>query len=150
MNMKWKHITRFDDLSPADVYNFLKLRQDIFIIEQDCIYDDIDTLDPECEHLMLYDGDILAAYSRLVPSGIKFDSPSIGRITVSNLYRGKGLGRKLVEKSIEILRRDGQHQDLLIEAQVYLQKFYESFGFLKISDPYDVDGIDHIKMKLSL
>lgn len=147
--MKWKHIHSFDNLSPGDVYNFLKLRQDIFIIEQDCIYDDIDSLDFESEHLMLYDNSILAAYSRIVPAGKKFDYPSIGRIAVAMNYRNKGLGRKLVEKSIELLREDG-HEAIIIEAQVYLQRFYESAGFIKISDPYELDGIVHIKMRLNL
>lgn len=147
--MKWKHAGSFDDLSPADVYNFLKLRQDIFIIEQDCIYEDIDLLDFQSEHLMLYDRTTLAAYSRIVPAGKKFDLPSIGRIIVAVNYRNKGLGRKLVEKSIEYIRKGG-HQAILIEAQIYLQKFYESFGFVKISDPYNLDGIDHIKMSLNL
>lgn len=147
--MKWKHIKSFEELSPADVYNFLKLRQDIFIIEQDCIYEDMDSLDFESEHLMLYDRSTLAAYSRIVPAGKKFDQPSIGRITVANQYRRKGVGRELVEKSIEIIR-EGGHPAILIEAQIYLQNFYESAGFIKISAPYDVDGIEHIKMRLSL
>lgn len=147
--MKWKHANRFEDLSPADIYNILKLRQDIFIIEQNCIYDDIDSLDPDCEHLLLYDENRLVAYSRIVPAGKKFKTPSIGRIAVAKAYRGDGLGRKLMEKSVDLLKMADQ-QEILIEAQLYLCKFYESIGFIKISDPYDVDGIDHIKMKLTL
>lgn len=147
--MKWKHVNRFEELTPADVYNILKLRQDIFIIEQDCIYEDIDSLDTECEHLMLYDENKLVAYSRIVPAGKKFTSPSIGRIIVAKAYRGDGLGRILVEKSVDILKMAGE-QTILIEAQLYLNHFYESIGFITISDPYDIDGIDHIKMKLTL
>lgn len=147
--MKWKHTNRFKKLSPIDLYNILKLRQDVFIIEQNCIYDDIDGLDPDCEHLMLYDNYKLVAYSRIVPAGKKFALPSIGRIVVAKEYRGDGLGRRLVKKSVDLLRSAGQQQ-IVIEAQSYLHKFYESIGFIKISDLYEVDGIDHIKMKMTL
>lgn len=147
--MNWKYITQFDKLEPIDLYNFLKLRQDIFIIEQNCIYDDIDSIDQECEHLMLYENDILVAYSRIAPEKRKFDCTSIGRIVVNRHYRGKGVGRQMIKKVIQIIQERGEKL-IKIEAQEYLQNFYESLDFIKISDPYDVDGIKHIAMKLNL
>lgn len=144
-----KHVTEFNNLSPADVYNILKLRQDIFIIEQNCIYDDIDQIDLISEHLMFYDGKTLAAYTRIVPAGAKFDEISIGRIVIHPKYRGEGLGKEIINKSLGILRKR-EIKCVKIEAQTYLKNFYESFGFNKISDNYDVDGIPHIEMKTDL
>ena len=143
--MNWKHVKNFSDFTPKELYRILKLRQDVFIIEQDCIYDDIDGLDLESEHLLLRIKDKIAAYCRIVPPHLKFGTPSIGRIVVHPGFRGKGYGKEIVEKSLEILRvRDADV--ITIEAQEYLQHFYESLGFQKISDPYDVDGIPHIRM----
>jgi len=144
-----KHITEFNKLSPADVYNILKLRQDIFIIEQNCIYDDIDGMDLFSEHVMFYDDETLAAYSRIVPAGAKFDEISIGRIIVHPNYRGRGLGKEIVNKSLDILRKR-KVNCVMIEAQCYLENFYRSLGFEKISEPYDVDEIPHIEMRTDL
>lgn len=140
-----KHVTEFNKLSPADVYNILKLRQDVFIIEQNCIYEDIDEIDLQSEHVMLYDGVMLTAYARIVPAGIKFDDISVGRIVVNRDYRQKGLGKTIVNEVLKILW-DRETKKVVIEAQLYLQKFYESLGFKKISEPYDVDEIAHIIM----
>jgi ElaA protein len=144
-----KHVTEFNKLSPADVYNILKLRQDVFIIEQNCIYDDIDGIDLFSEHVMIYDENILAAYSRIVPAGAKFDEISIGRIVVHPQYRGMGLGKEIVNKSLDILGKR-EAKCVTIEAQCYLENFYRSLGFEKISEPYDVDGIPHIEMSTDL
>ncbi|MDX1640616.1 MAG: GNAT family N-acetyltransferase [Balneolaceae bacterium] len=143
--MQWIHALSMDDLSVLDLYKMLKLRQDIFIIEQDCIYDDIDNIDPFCEHLLLKDGNKVIACSRIVPAGKKFDDPSIGRIAVDKNYRGRSLGKKLVQKSLDILSKTNTDA-VIIEAQSYLLAFYESLGFQKTSDAYPVDGIPHNKM----
>lgn len=145
VTMKWKHVPDFSSLTAFEVYKLLKLRQDVFIIEQDCIYEDIDNIDFESEHVMLFDDEKLIAYSRLVPPGIKFDEYSIGRIIVDATYRGKTLGRDLVKKSIEILEEKGV-KTIRIEAQEYLLNFYTSLGFEKVSDSYPVDGIPHVQM----
>jgi len=144
-----KHITEFNKLSPADVYSILKLRQDVFIIEQNCIYDDIDRIDLISEHLMVFDGQTLAAYLRIVPAGAKFNEISIGRIVVDPEYRNKGLGKEIVNESLDVLRKR-EVKCVMIEAQYYLENFYRSLGFKKISDPYDVDGIPHIEMRTEL
>jgi ElaA protein len=144
-NLTWKYLTRFNELRPLEIYEILKMRQDIFIIEQNCIYPDIDRIDPDSEHLLLYNGQELAAYCRIVPAGKKFEQWSIGRVTVAYHYRGKAYGKLLMKKALEILKKK-QVSTVKIEAQHYLKNFYESFGFKKISEPFDVDGIPHILM----
>jgi ElaA protein len=143
--MQWKHIIRFNDFEPADLYSALKLRQDVFIIEQGCNYNDLDGIDLHSEHILLFQKVELVAYSRIVPGGIKYEVPSIGRIVVNPAYRGKGFGKKIVRKAVGIVRNKHQGK-IKIEAQQYLLRFYESLGFKKISDSYDVDGIPHIEM----
>ncbi len=145
--MKLEHITHFNDLSPSDLYNLLKLRQDVFIIEQDCIYEDIDRIDFNSEHMLVYDKTTLAAYARIVPAGLKFDAISIGRVVVHPKMRRKGLGKRLMKQALDILKKR-KEDEVKIEAQQYLQKFYRSFGFKNISDPFDLDGIPHINMSL--
>lgn len=146
--MTWKIIHEFDQFEAIDLYRVLKLRQDIFIIEQDCIYDDIDTLDLQSRHILLYDNESLVAYCRIVPEGVKFDAPSIGRVIVNPDYRGLGKGKELVKKALELLSGEDVSR-VMIEAQEYLEKFYHSLGFLKRSNPYDVDGINHILMDIN-
>lgn len=146
--MIWKIIHEFDQFEAIDLYRVLKLRQDIFIIEQDCIYDDIDTLDLSSRHILLYDNDSLVAYCRIVPEGIKFDAPSIGRVIVNPIYRRTGKGKELMLKALDLLSGENATRGI-IEAQVYLEKFYQSLGFCKRSKPYDVDGINHILMDIN-
>lgn len=146
--MTWKIIQEFDQFEAIDLYRVLKLRQDIFIIEQDCIYDDIDTLDLISRHILHFDNDSLVAYCRIVPEGKRFDAPSIGRVIVNPHYRSLGKGKELMKKTLEILKGENVSR-VVIEAQVYLERFYESLGFLKRSEPYDVDGINHILMDIS-
>lgn len=147
--MQWIHAGSMEEISAPDLYQILKLRQDIFVIEQDCIYQDIDNIDPFCEHLFLKDEDLVIACSRIVPTQKKFDVPSIGRIAVHKKYRKKGLGKELVQRSLDILSKKNNIDSVIIEAQSYLQIFYESLGFKRISEPYDVDGISHIKMNFN-
>jgi ElaA protein len=144
-DLKWKYLVRFNDLQPIEIYEILKLRQDVFIIEQNCIYPDIDRIDPDSEHLLLFNGQELAAYCRIVPAGRKFNEWSIGRVTVAYPFRRKKYGKLLMGKALEILKMK-QVKTVKIEAQNYLRRFYESFGFEKISAPFDIDGIPHILM----
>lgn len=144
--MKWKLYNLFEKFSPNHLYEVLKLRQDIFVIEQKCIYDDIDGLDPDSEHLLLLEPDnSLVGYLRIVPPGVKFEEYSLGRIAVEKSYRGKGLGKDLVMKGVEIVSKAGA-QSIKIEAQAHLGKFYADIGFKTISDVYEVDEIPHIQM----
>lgn len=147
--MDWKYIQSFKMLSAEEVYSILKLRQDIFIIEQNCIYDDIDNIDLVSEHLMLFKNKKLVAYSRIVPPGVKFTTYSIGRVLVHPSQRRKNMGRKLVLKSIEIVKRK-KVNSISIEAQEYLLEFYSSLGFRKTSETYPVDGIPHVEMIINI
>lgn len=144
--MKWILYHKLSDFNPEHLYEVVKLRQDIFIIEQNCIYDDIDGLDYESIHLLLFSGnDTLIGYLRIVPPGIKFDEVSLGRIAIRKSYRGKGLGKKLIEKGLEFAKERGE-TSVKIEAQAHLEKLYTGLGFKKVSKIYSVDGIPHIQM----
>lgn len=135
----------FNQLTTQQLYDVLKLRQDVFIIEQNCIYEDIDRLDMEAAHLLLTDGDYLVACSRIVPAGKKYGEPSIGRIVTSPDRRGEGHGREIVKLSMEYLRNRGENR-VRIEAQAHLQTFYAGFGFSPDGEVFDLDGIPHIEM----
>ncbi len=143
--MNWKLYDSLSQFSPEHLHAVLQLRQNVFIIEQDCIYPDIDELDSISEHLLLFIESKLAGYLRVVPAGEKFKEISLGRIVIDENFRGKGLGKKLVQKGISILEQKGVDK-IRIEAQLYLEVFYTDLGFVTKSSPYDVDGIPHIEM----
>ncbi|MEX0823035.1 MAG: GNAT family N-acetyltransferase [Balneolaceae bacterium] len=139
------HFTSFSDIDVFTLYKILKLRQDVFIIEQNCVYNDIDNLDQKSEHLLLMDGEKLAGYSRIVPAGEKYKEVSLGRIIVQKKYRGQKTGRELIAESLQILKNRGENS-VRIEAQLPLLNYYEEFGFLAEGDSYLLDGIPHIEM----
>ena len=143
--MKWVYYEQFEDIPVRTLYDILKQRQDIFIIEQGCIYEDIDRLDLHSSHLVLFDEESLAGCSRLVPPGVKYDDISIGRIAISQDYRNRGLGKELVQRSIQIAESAG-FKRIRIEAQTYLNKFYRELGFKSDGDEYILDGIPHREM----
>jgi len=143
-------LSRFRDLSVDDLYAIIRLREAVFIIEQNCPYPDADGRDPLAWHLLGWregsDGRELAAYARLFEPGIRYREASIGRIVTSPGARGTGLGRQLM---VEALQRMGQlapNQPIKIAAQRRLEKFYTEYGFTTISDPYEEDGIVHVDM----
>ena len=143
--MNWI-IKKFDALTPHELYAILQLRSEVFGVEQNCVYQDMDNKDQVCFHLMGWQETRLVAYTRLVPPGISYTEPSIGRVVTSRIVRGSGLGKTLVEKSIaEVLALYGK-TPIKIGAQFYLKKFYESFDFKQSGDIYDEDGIPHILM----
>jgi ElaA protein len=140
----------FSDLSIYELYSIIHLRNEVFVVEQKCIFQDADEKDSKCHHLMLLESDKLIGYSRLIPSGISYDEISIGRIAVSINHRGKGLGKLLVEQSLNYCQRLFGSRNICIGAQYYLKSFYEHHGFVQISEVYLDDGIEHIDMmKLS-
>lgn len=139
-------LKKFEDLSPGELYAILRLRSEVFVVEQNCVFLDMDDKDQQCYHLMGWQGNLLAAYTRLVPPGISYEQPSIGRVVISPAARGGGIGKLLMQKSIdETLKLFGK-SSIKIGAQLYLKSFYESLGFMQVGDIYDEDGIDHIKM----
>jgi ElaA protein len=148
MNIQWKCIP-FRELTSNEVYDILGLRQDVFIIEQACIYEDIDGIDLTSHHVLATVNDKLVAYSRIIPIADS-DFVKLGRIIVHHDFRGMELGKQLVEYSITEAIRLYLTQHIHISAQSYLQQFYESFGFHSISESYDLDGITHIDMALDI
>ncbi|MGL4852290.1 MAG: GNAT family N-acetyltransferase [Phocaeicola sp.] len=145
--MKEEYVVKsFDELTAPELYEILKLRCEVFVVEQNCIYQDIDGKDPYSYHLMCYIENKLAAYTRLLPAGLSYPEVSIGRVVVHPLYRQLKLGRKLMEKSIKSCEDLFQHSTIRIGAQHHLTKFYQSLGFIESGEPYDEDGILHIEM----
>ena len=138
----------FNELTAPECYAILQLRNQVFVVEQQCIFQDADNKDQGSHHSMGWDGDTLAAYARLVPAGIAYRETSIGRVAINSQFRNAGLGRELMIRSIAMIHTIFGDQSIRIGAQLYLQKFYESLGFEKISDIYIEDGIQHIEMML--
>jgi len=137
----------FDELTLHELYAFLKLRQEVFIVEQNCPFTDADDRDQKGWHLMGYDTQNLVVYARILPKGVPYEGyVSIGRILSSPQARGKGYGKVLVQTAIQETYRLLGENDIKIGAQLYLQHFYESFGFESISEHYLEDGIPHLGM----
>lgn len=146
--MDW-NTYQFDDLTSRKLYDFLKLRVDVFIVEQDCPYHELDGLDQESIHMAYTENDRTLAYARLVPAGVKYGVPSIGRVIVHPDARSRGLAKELLAKSIDYIFTEWQAEEIQLQGQVYLKRFYESFGFVPVSEEYDEDGIPHVDMKLA-
>lgn len=136
----------FDSLTVNELYAILRLRSEVFVVEQNCVFQDMDDKDQQCHHMMGWKGNLLAAYTRLVPPGVSYEQASIGRVVTSPLTRGGGLGKTLMEKSIEEINNLYGPGSIKIGAQLYLKKFYQSLDFKQIGEIYDEDGIDHIYM----
>ncbi len=136
----------FEELTPKELYSILQLRNEVFIVEQNCPYQDCDNKDLRAWHLMGMQNDQLLAYSRLLAPGISYSESSIGRVVSSPSARKTGMGKKLMRESIARVRNLFQTDTIRIGAQLYLKKFYESFGFIAEGDTYLEDNIPHIQM----
>jgi ElaA protein len=136
----------FASLTPFELYEALRLRSDIFVVEQQCIFLDMDNKDQQSHHLLLYHGGTLAAYARLVPAGLSFAEMSIGRVVTSRDVRGTGVGKVLMREAIAAIYRLYGPGPIRIGAQCYARRFYENLGFVQAGEVYDEDGIDHIEM----
>ena len=146
MEIQWK-IKSFEDLTTHQLYDILKLRSEIFVVEQNCVYLDIDGKDKLALHLFgEFEGKIVA-YSRLFKAGISFDNASIGRVVVDANYRNKKWGHDLMREAISGIKLHFGESQITIGAQLYLKKFYESHGFIQTSEMYLEDDIPHIEMK---
>ncbi|GAA4320032.1 GNAT family N-acetyltransferase [Mucilaginibacter gynuensis] len=138
----------FNELTPTELYEMLRLRSEIFVVEQNCIFLDMDNKDQKCHHLLLYKDDQLVAYARVVPAGISYPEASIGRIVTGSTVRGTGMGKILVQAAIDACFNLYGNQTIRIGAQLYAKKFYEGLGFVEEGEIYDEDGIDHVEMIL--
>jgi len=141
-------IKPFANLDVTELYELLRLRSEVFVVEQNCVFLDQDNKDQKCHHVLIYNNNRLAAYSRLVPAGISYAEISIGRVITSPEERGTGLGRKLMEISIAGCRELFGPVNIRIGAQTYALPFYESLGFVAEGERYDEDGIGHVEMVL--
>ncbi len=146
--MNW-HIKSFTDLDLHDLYYILQLRAEVFVVEQNCPYQDIDDKDQKAIHMWCSnDEGKIVAYCRLLPSGVTYTEPSIGRVVSAPSIRNTGSGRLLMEKAINYMLSELHHTSIRISAQLYLEKFYISLGFATVSEPYLEDDIPHIEMLL--
>ena len=146
MAIKWE-IKRFETLSVIELYKILRLRSEVFVVEQNCVYQDIDAKDEKSLHLLgFFNGDIVA-YARLFKSGDYFENAVIGRVVVAQKYRNQKWGHVLISASIAGIQDYFGETQITISAQLYLKTFYEQNGFTQTSEPYLEDGIPHIEMR---
>jgi ElaA protein len=137
----------FLQLSGTEVYEILHLRQQVFVVEQNCAYQDADNADQLCWHLCGRDEQGLAAYARLVPPGLKYSEPAIGRVITAPRLRGTGVGKLLMTQSLAHVRARFGTVAVTLSAQSHLRKFYQEFGFADEGQEYLEDGIPHIEMR---
>ncbi|GAO44839.1 GNAT family N-acetyltransferase [Flavihumibacter petaseus] len=149
MNIRWQ-LSPFHDLKADEVYQLLRLRSEVFVVEQQCVFLDMDNKDQQCWQLLGWKGSSLAATSRISPPGLLFEEVSIGRVVSSPKFRGEGIGRQLMEQSISSAISLFGRQPIRIGAQLYLLRFYESLGFSAQGAVYLEDGIEHVEMVLQL
>jgi len=144
--MKW-YAKTFHELSIQELYDVLKLRVDIFVVEQNCPYEEIDGKDNQAIHILGYKDVELTAYCRVFPPGAYYDTEaSIGRVAVARRYRKSGLGIALMKQGMNYLKQHCHNPPIKLAAQLYLEKFYHDLGFETISEVYPWDGIDHVDM----
>ena len=139
-------IKKFEELTPSELYAIMQLRNEVFVVEQNCVYQDADNKDALSFHLMGWSEKNLYAYTRIIPPGIAFTEASIGRVVTSPSIRRTGIGVELMRVSISKTKELFSNFPIRIGAQLYLQKFYTSLGFQKDSDTYLEDNIPHIEM----
>ena len=134
------------ELSALELLRILQLRAEVFVVEQECIYEDPDHFDADALHLQAFENNTLVAYARLLPPRARFAEASIGRVLTRRSHRGLGLGRKLMKEAMERCTMAYQCNEIRLSAQVYLLKFYTDLGFVEQSAHYLEDGIPHVEM----
>lgn len=139
-------IKTFQELTTVELYDLLQLRSEVFVVEQDCVYQDVDGKDANALHVLGYKNNVLIGYSRLFKAGNYFSEASIGRVIIKPSERKYGYGHELIKKSIEVIETEFNTKEIHISAQTYLKQFYESHGFIQVGDGYLEDDIPHIKM----
>ncbi|MEE0935162.1 MAG: GNAT family N-acetyltransferase [Methanobrevibacter sp.] len=142
--MDW-FLKEFDELNLDELYEILKLRAEVFVVEQDCAYNDLDDKDQMAMHLFLKDGGEIIAVSRILPENVAFEDMAIGRVIVKKEYRGRGIATEIMKKAIDYIVNDLKKDKIRLSGQAYLVRFYEDLGFKKVSDVYLEDGIDHFE-----
>lgn len=145
MDLRW-HYKQFDELTPAELYAILKLRIEVFMLEQNCLYNECDGKDRHCSFLWCTIGDRTVASARIVPPGISYREPSIGRVVSHPEFRHLKLGYQLMRHSLEIIENHFGTNIVKISAQSYLKDFYGKFNFEQVSEEYLEDGLPHLEM----
>jgi len=143
LSFKW---SRLETLSGLELFTIIKAREAVFVVEQQCPYQETDEMDPHSWHLEVIVNGELAAYARVVDAGIKYTQPSIGRVMTVEKFRGAKVGEALMVEAIRFTEQQFPAMDIKIGGQVYLQHFYASLGFVAVSEVYDEDGIAHVDM----
>ena len=141
-----KLVKSFSELNTTELYSILQLRSEVFVVEQDCVYQDIDFKDQKALHVLGYKNDVLIAYTRIFKPGDYFDNSSIGRVLVKETERKFNYGHQIMKASLKAIKEYYKVDKITISAQKYLKKFYESHGFYQVNDEYLEDGIPHIRM----
>ncbi len=139
-------VKKFNEITTSELYEILQLRSEVFVVEQDCVYQDLDGKDQKALHVIGEKEGEIIAYTRLFNSGQYFDTPSIGRVVVKDTQRKYGYGHDLIKASIQAIVDNYKERKITISAQTYLKKFYESHEFVKVGEEYLEDGIPHIRM----
>ena len=140
-------VKKFQALTLEELYGILRSRSEVFVVEQNIVYQDMDYIDRYSTHIFFKDGDKIASYLRVIDAGVKFKEASIGRVLTLPEFRGRGLSRRLMQLAIQYLKTIGS-VPIKIEAQEYLVKFYESLGFKSVSEPFILEDIYHVEMML--
>ncbi len=148
MQLNWV-LKKFSELSVSELYAIMQLRNEVFVVEQNCVYQDADDKDQQSMHFCGWHQHKLAAYARIIPKGISYAEASIGRVVTSPAFRGTGTGSQLMKHSINHTFKEFDCTEIKIGAQLYLNHFYTSLGFIQCSDEYLEDGIPHIAMILT-
>ena len=138
-------LKKFDELTTIELYDILQLRSEIFVVEQNCPYQDLDDKDKVSWHLFLVDDGKIIAALRIIPENVSYEEMSIGRVVVKKTHRGQGLSRKIMNKAINFIVYELGKNKIRLSCQAYLIEFYKSLGFKKVSDIYLEDGIDHFE-----
>jgi ElaA protein len=143
LRFKW---SRLEQLRSLELFEIIKARESVFVVEQQCPYQETDDMDPHSWHLSALLDNQLAAYVRVIDPGLKYEQPSISRVLTVKQYRKMKVGRRLMNEAVEFTEKAFPRMGIQIGAQVYLRDFYASLGFEAASAPYDEDGIPHLDM----
>ena len=141
-------VKHFTELSAAELYAILRARQDVFVVEQNCPFPEIDGKDLDAYHLWFEENGEILAYARVLDRGVSFETPAVGRVI--SIRRREGLGSRILSEGIRIAREKYSAEAVMLEAQVYARKLYEKQGFVQVSEEFLDDGIPHIIMRLEL
>jgi ElaA protein len=139
-------IKPYSDLNVDELHDMLQLRSEVFVVEQTCVYNDLDGWDKHATHIFLYEDELILAYARILPARTKFPQISIGRVVVNPGFRKRDFGKYIMARAVEFAIQEWKAKEIKISAQLYLKKFYEDLGFKTVTDIYDEDGIPHIGM----